>query len=222
MGGGPPHVIIRLYSVLKNGCTKAFRERSETTRFKRKLRPHGYANRQVMRSEVRKEGLSVHIREVVGSSPSPPVLPPPVSAWYAFWAVREDIGSLKRRTVLYLCPHGWAASREEKRHLRRFQHWLRRYQTCTFPTGGSTAEAVHTLSIHRRIPAGEAGPASQPAHRGADYTNAFRKLQAYLVADVPFAGINRTGPGGSESQPFAAVSSSRLCSAYSKYAEHFS
>ena len=26
-------------------------------------------------------------------------------------------------------------------------------------------------------------------HTVADYTNAFRKLQAYLVADVPFAGI---------------------------------
>jgi hypothetical protein len=76
LGGGPPHVIIRLYSVLKNGCMKAFRERSETTRFKRKLRPHGYANRQAVRSEVRKEGLSVHIREVVGSSPSPPTVQP--------------------------------------------------------------------------------------------------------------------------------------------------
>jgi hypothetical protein len=63
LGGGPPHVINRLYSVLKNGCTKAFRERSETTRFKRKPRPHGYANRQAVRSGVRKAGLTVHIRE---------------------------------------------------------------------------------------------------------------------------------------------------------------
>ena len=94
---------------------------------------------------MRKCDLTVHIREVVGSSPSPPILPLPVSAWYAFWAVREDTGARKRRILLYHCPHGWAAS--------LFPHL-----------------SPHTV---------------------ADYTNAFRKLQAYLFDVRSNFGANR-------------------------------
>ena len=82
---------------------------------------------------MRKTGLTVHIREVVGSSPLSPTLPLPVSAWYAFWAVREDIGSRKRRTSSTSVRTDGLSFREEKKRLRRYQHWLETLSDLHFP-----------------------------------------------------------------------------------------
>ena len=65
------------------------------------------------------------------------------------------------------------------------------------PTGGSTDEAAYTLPSEIEGLLLEKQAQHLSPHTVADYTNAFRKLQAYLDTDVPFTGITADQIGAS-------------------------